>query len=167
MSSASPGNPATSSTPAASQHAHEALRLVQIAPAQPLRVARQAVCPAQAQHDPAAQAVAERVLGLACTYVGDLDEAISHLRRSVALGRRAQAVVLVVEARMSLAARLCDELALSATFVEENLVVSIDGTAMIGGRLGSTSATRDPTVSTCFGMPMTCSTSATTRHWSF
>jgi len=93
----------TTGASVASESAYEALRLVQIAPAQSLRLAREAVCAAQARHDPTAQAVAERALGLAWTYVGDLDEAIPHLRSSVALGRRARSAVLVAEARMSLA----------------------------------------------------------------
>jgi len=93
----------TTGASVASESAYEALRLVQIAPAQSLRLAREAVCAAQARHDPSAQAVAERALGLAWTYVGDLDEAIPHLRSSVALGRRARSAVLVAEARMSLA----------------------------------------------------------------
>lgn len=93
----------TTGAPAASELAHEALRLVQIAPAQSLRLAREAVCAAQADHDPAAEAVAKRALGLAWTYVGDLDEAIPHLRGSVVLGRRARSAILVAEARMSLA----------------------------------------------------------------
>lgn len=90
-------------TSAAREPAYEALRLVQIAPAQSLRLAREAVRAAQAHQDPAAEAVAQRALGLACTYVGDLDDAIAHLRSSVALARRARATTLVAEARMSLA----------------------------------------------------------------
>ncbi|MGH3909293.1 MAG: CHAT domain-containing protein, partial [Pseudonocardiaceae bacterium] len=86
-----------------SESADEALRLVQVAPAQAMRLAGEVVSAARAHRDPDAEAVAERALGLAYTYVGDLDEAISHLRSSVALGRRARAVVLVAEARMSLA----------------------------------------------------------------
>ena len=93
----------TTGASAASELAYEALRLVQIAPAQSLRLAREAVCAAQARHDLTAQAVAERALGLAWTYVGDLDEAIPHLRNSVAQSRRAGAPILVAEARMSLA----------------------------------------------------------------
>jgi len=87
----------------ASELAHRALRLVQIAPTQSLRLADEAICAAQASHDPAAEAVAKRALGLAWTYVGDLDGAIPHLRGSVVLGRRARSAVLVAEARMSLA----------------------------------------------------------------
>ncbi|MGH3991911.1 MAG: tetratricopeptide repeat protein, partial [Pseudonocardiaceae bacterium] len=90
-------------TSAASEAAYEALRLVQVAPAQSLHIAGDAVSAARAHRDPAAEAVAERALGLAYTYVGDLDEAISHLRSSVARGRRARTAVLVAEARMSLA----------------------------------------------------------------
>ncbi|MGQ0774132.1 MAG: CHAT domain-containing protein, partial [Pseudonocardiales bacterium] len=97
--------PATAS--AADDLASEALRLVQVAPNQSLRLAREALLAAREDHDPAAEAVAERALGLAWTYVGDLDEAIPHLRSSVALGRRARAAVLVAEARMSLAFVLC------------------------------------------------------------
>ncbi|HEU0090270.1 MAG TPA: CHAT domain-containing tetratricopeptide repeat protein [Pseudonocardiaceae bacterium] len=87
----------------ASEPAQEALRLVQVAPARSLQQAREAVGAARAARDPAAESVAERAMGLAWSYVGDLDEAIPHLRRSVALGRRARAPVLVAEARMSLA----------------------------------------------------------------
>ncbi|MGI9062938.1 MAG: CHAT domain-containing protein [Pseudonocardiaceae bacterium] len=88
---------------AATEPAQEALRLVHVAPAQSLQLARETVVMARALHDLAAEAVAERALGLACTYVGDTDEAISHLRSAVALGRRARGAVLVAEARMSLA----------------------------------------------------------------
>lgn len=88
---------------AVSESAYEALRLVQVAPAQSLRLAREAASTARTHRDPAAESVAERALGLACTYVGDLDEAIRHLRGSVTLARRARARVLVAEARMSLA----------------------------------------------------------------
>ena len=42
VSSAGPGDPAAGSAPGASEHAFEALRLVQIAPAQSLRLAREA-----------------------------------------------------------------------------------------------------------------------------
>ncbi len=99
MTSASAGR----MTSAVSESADEALRLVQVAPAQAMHLAGEVVSAARAHRDPDAEAVAERALGLAYTYVGDLDEAISHLRSSVALGRRARAVVLVAEARMSLA----------------------------------------------------------------
>ncbi|MGH3941675.1 MAG: CHAT domain-containing protein [Pseudonocardiaceae bacterium] len=92
---------------ATGDRAAEALRLVQVAPTQSLRLAREAVRAARDERDPAAEAVAERALGLAWTYVGDLDEAIPHLRSSVALGRRARVAVLVAEARMSLAFVLC------------------------------------------------------------
>ncbi|MGH4025895.1 MAG: CHAT domain-containing protein, partial [Pseudonocardiaceae bacterium] len=88
---------------AGSESAYEALRLVQVAPAQSLRLAREAAGVARTRRDPATESVAERALGLAYTYVGDLDEAIAHLRASVTLGRRARVVVLVAEARMSLA----------------------------------------------------------------
>lgn len=95
------GTAATAS--AVSESAYEALRLVQVAPARSLRLAREVASTARTHRDPATESVAERALGLACTYVGDLDEAIAHLRHSVTLGRRARAVVLVAEARMSLA----------------------------------------------------------------
>ncbi|MFN2495940.1 MAG: CHAT domain-containing protein, partial [Pseudonocardiaceae bacterium] len=88
---------------AAGELANEALRLVQVAPAQAMRLAREAISAARTEQNPAAEAVAERALGLAWTYVGDLDEAVSHLRSSVTLGRRARVAVLVAEARMSLA----------------------------------------------------------------
>ncbi|MGH3794709.1 MAG: CHAT domain-containing protein [Pseudonocardiaceae bacterium] len=86
-----------------SEQASEALRLVQVAPTQAIRLARAAVRVARADDDPAAEAVAARALGLAWTYVGDLDEAIAHLRTSVAQGRRARVAAVVTEARMSLA----------------------------------------------------------------
>lgn len=103
MSTGKPTEATSTPTAATNKPAYEALRLVQIAPTKSLQLAREAVAAAQADHDPAAQAVAERALGLAWTYVGDLDEALPHLRHSVALGRRARDAVLVAEARMSLA----------------------------------------------------------------
>ena len=85
------------------EHAREALRLVQVAPVRSLALAREAATAAHAHGDAAAASVADRAQGLAWTYVGDLDEALVHLRSAVEQGRRAGSAVLVAEARMSLA----------------------------------------------------------------
>ncbi|MGH3914854.1 MAG: CHAT domain-containing protein, partial [Pseudonocardiaceae bacterium] len=119
-------SPATVS--AAGNLAAEALRLVQVAPAQSLWLAREAARTAQEDHDLTAEAVAERALGLAWTYVGDLDEAIPHLRGSIMLGRRARSTVLVAEARMSLAFVLCRRGQLGRALREaEAALVDVDG----------------------------------------
>ncbi|MGH3932348.1 MAG: CHAT domain-containing protein, partial [Pseudonocardiaceae bacterium] len=121
-------SPTGMTTSAAGDLAAEALRLVQVAPTQSLRLAREAVRAARDDHDPAAEAVAERALGLAWTYVGDLDEAIPRLRNSVALGRRARSTVLVAEARMSLAFVLCRRGQFGRALREaEAALVDVDG----------------------------------------
>jgi len=83
--------------------AREALRLAEADPGQSAMLATAVAVQAQAAHDIAASAVAERALGLAALHIDNAATAIQHLRAAVTLGHRAQSPSLAAEARMTLA----------------------------------------------------------------
>ena len=83
--------------------AHEALRLVQVDPAQSVALAQAATVTARQSGELDAASVAERALGLAAVHLKDLNTANRHLRAAIALARRAKSVQLAAEARMTFA----------------------------------------------------------------
>ncbi|PWK45254.1 CHAT domain-containing protein [Actinoplanes xinjiangensis] len=86
--------------------AAEALRLAAVEPARARHLAHAADQAARAGGDPIARCVAQRALGVAAMQLRDLDEAVTRLRASVAIARRAGATALAGEARTSLASAL-------------------------------------------------------------
>lgn len=86
--------------------AWEALRLADVAAGAAAPVAAVAVRRARAERDDHALSVAERAWGRALRQTGNVDDAIRHLRRSVAAGERVAAADLVGEARIPLSAAL-------------------------------------------------------------
>jgi len=83
--------------------AREALRLAEADPGQSATLAAAVAAQAQAAHDIAAAAIAERARGLAALHLDNAATAMRHLRTAVTLGRRAQSASLAAEARMTLA----------------------------------------------------------------
>ena len=83
--------------------AREALRLAEADPGQSAALAAVVAAQANAAHDIAAAAVAERALGLAALHIDDATTAMRHLRAAISLGRRAGSPSLAAEARMTLA----------------------------------------------------------------
>src|SRR4051794_13908378 len=88
--------------------AHEALRLAEAQPAEAAARALTVVRRAARAGDRTAQAVAERAWGLALRHRGDVDRALVHLRRAVALALEAGAAEVAGEARMTLAFALVE-----------------------------------------------------------
>jgi tetratricopeptide (TPR) repeat protein len=86
--------------------AAEALRLAAVEPARARRLAHAADQAARAAGDRIARSVAQRALGVAAMQLRDLDEAVTRLRESVTVARRAGATDLAGEARTSLASAL-------------------------------------------------------------
>ena len=89
------------STPA--ERALEALRLAEADPRRAAVLATEAAQAAHSADDVAAAAIAARARGLAAFHLEDIDAAVRHLRRAVALGLRAGSPQLAGEARMTLA----------------------------------------------------------------
>ena len=83
--------------------AREALRLADSDPRRAVALGAAVLATARATRDHAAAAVAARALGLATVHVGDLDDAVGHLRSAIRYGRRAGSAQLAAEARMTLA----------------------------------------------------------------
>ncbi|MGY1603702.1 CHAT domain-containing protein [Geodermatophilus sp. SYSU D00815] len=90
------------------QLAREALRLAEAAPAEAVDRARAVARTAARAGDGVARAVAERAWGLALRHGGDLDRALVHLRRAVAVALGAGAAECAGEARVSLAYALVE-----------------------------------------------------------
>src|SRR4051812_22103902 len=88
--------------------AHEALRLAEAQPAEAAARALTVVRRAARAGDRTAQAVAERAWGLALRHRGDVDRALVHLRRAVALALEAGAAEVAGEARVTLAFALVE-----------------------------------------------------------
>jgi hypothetical protein len=84
--------------------AQEALRLADAEPRQAVVLGLEAL--RRARRHPAAGSVARRALGVAALHMEDPDTAIRHLRAAAGLGRRADSVQLVAEARVDLAKAL-------------------------------------------------------------
>ncbi|MDP8988439.1 MAG: CHAT domain-containing protein [Actinomycetota bacterium] len=82
--------------------AEQALELVQVRPEQARSLADRALRRAHSAHDWEAIAVAERVLGLAASDLGDIPGAAAHLRRAIAAGAAAGLPTSAARARMSL-----------------------------------------------------------------
>ncbi len=87
----------------ATSEAAAALRLADAEPGNALAAASLAAQRAEREGDAGAGAIAHRAWGLALLHHRDLDSAIAHLRRAVALGRAAGSVRHTAEARMTLA----------------------------------------------------------------
>jgi tetratricopeptide (TPR) repeat protein len=85
------------------EQAREALRLATADPGQSAKLAATVAEQARSARDIAAAAIAVRALGLAALQINDAATAMRHLRKAVALGRRARSAALVAEARMTLA----------------------------------------------------------------
>ena len=85
------------------EKAREALRLAEADPGQSATLAAAVATQAQAAHDFAAAAIAERARGLAALHIDNAGTAMRHLRASITLGRRAGSPNLAAEARMTLA----------------------------------------------------------------
>ena len=85
------------------EKAREALRLAEADPGQSATLAAAVATQAQAAHDFAAAAIAERARGLAALHLDNAATAVRHLRASITLGRRAGSPSLAAEARMTLA----------------------------------------------------------------
>ena len=83
--------------------AREALRLAEADPGQSATLAAAVAAHAQADHDFAAAAIAERARGLAALHIDNAATAMRHLRAAITLGRRAGSPSLAAEARMTLA----------------------------------------------------------------
>ena len=66
--------------------------------------ASSALAASRAQGDPAAESVAERVLGVVCREEGSLADSVRHFRRAIALASRAGSTQLAAEARIGLMA---------------------------------------------------------------
>jgi hypothetical protein len=86
--------------------AAEALRMAAVEPARARQLAHAADRAARATGDRISRSVAQRALGVAAMQLRDLDEAVTRLRESVAVARRAGATALAGEARTSLASAL-------------------------------------------------------------
>ncbi|WIV61802.1 CHAT domain-containing protein [Amycolatopsis nalaikhensis] len=93
----------------AREAAEDAMRMADLDPGRALPLAAPAVRLARRDRDPAALAVAERAWGHALLHCGEMDDAVRHLRRSMAAGRAAGSAALVAEARMKLAYALAQQ----------------------------------------------------------
>jgi CHAT domain-containing protein/tetratricopeptide (TPR) repeat protein len=85
------------------EKAREALRLAEGDPGQSAVLAATVAEQARSAHDITAAAIAARALGLAALHTDDAAAAMRHLRKAIALGRRAGSPALTAEARMTLA----------------------------------------------------------------
>jgi tetratricopeptide (TPR) repeat protein len=83
--------------------AEEAMRVADRDPAEGLPLAERAAQRARREHHWIAGSVAERAWGHALLHCGELDDAIRHLRRSIACGNRADSPDLAAQARLKLA----------------------------------------------------------------
>jgi tetratricopeptide (TPR) repeat protein len=89
-----------------SAEAAEALRLVLAEPRRARTLAERALRRALDDGDDDAASTAERALGLAAKEVRDVDRAVEHYRRAIAIAERARLDVRAAEARMSLSLAL-------------------------------------------------------------
>jgi len=94
--------------PAVLERARETLRLAEVDPAQAIALAADVATAARSARCREAEAVAERAWGLALRHRGDLDTAITHLRRAVRAAGPMDSRTTAAEARMTLAFALAE-----------------------------------------------------------
>lgn len=100
------------------------LRLAESDPRRAIVAASDVVRTAVAERDMSAAAIAERAWGLAALHLGDIDDAVAHLREAVRHGRRARSTELVASARVTLAGLLADRGSTTAALRELDVALS-------------------------------------------